>query len=366
MKTPNDSRTLTMHREVVFLSLALWGVAATGCQNTRNDQCVPADAPDREACLEEGCIVNDDEWSPEFHFCMEVDDPSACGACEEDSECVMAAEEKFAEVSEDGLGGAWVGSTVCGPAEGETSCCYTVRLERGAIGRAFSTMKDSMRVAPTVGGGEVPAGAEGYLSEYWRRAAEIEHASVASFARFTLQLMSLGAPPSLLAQAHQAGLDEIEHARLAYGLAQRFGGGSMSAGRLSLAGALDQQLLEDPQAIVLATLREGCVGETLAAAWAALAAKRCKDAETKAILEQIAQDELRHAALAWETLAWARSVFPEQTRAALREWKHELEPFAEDPTGMPEWGVLGSEDEMAITERVMASTIRPAIDALLA
>ena len=41
-----------------------------------------------------------------------------------------------------------------------------------------------------------------------------EHASVASFARFTLDLLSLGAPPGLLSAAFHAGQEEISHTQL--------------------------------------------------------------------------------------------------------------------------------------------------------
>merc|ERR1712198_179483 len=48
---------------------------------------------------------------------------------------------------------------------------------------------------------------------------EGEHASVASFARHTLQLMSMGAPATLLVGSQQAALDEIRHAKMCYGIA---------------------------------------------------------------------------------------------------------------------------------------------------
>ena len=36
-----------------------------------------------------------------------------------------------------------------------------------------------------------------------------QHASIASFARVTLQLMALGAPASLLAETQRAAMDEV-------------------------------------------------------------------------------------------------------------------------------------------------------------
>ena len=49
-----------------------------------------------------------------------------------------------------------------------------------------------------------------------------EHASVASFARHTLQLMAMGAPPTLLMGSQKAAMDEIRHAKMCYGIAQTF------------------------------------------------------------------------------------------------------------------------------------------------
>ena len=51
------------------------------------------------------------------------------------------------------------------------------------------------------------------LGAWWAEIAALEHASVASFARFTLQLLSLGAPPELLADVGQASADEIRRRR---------------------------------------------------------------------------------------------------------------------------------------------------------
>ena len=60
------------------------------------------------------------------------------------------------------------------------------------------------------------------LGEWWSMIGALEHASVAGFARFSLQLMALGAPPDLVFGAQQAGADEVNHAKLAYGLASAY------------------------------------------------------------------------------------------------------------------------------------------------
>ncbi|MCB9538505.1 MAG: ferritin-like domain-containing protein [Myxococcales bacterium] len=136
---------------------------------------------------------------------------------------------------------------------------------------------------------------------FWLHIAALEHASVASFARFSLQLMALGAPPALLAATQQAGADEVEHARLAYGLASAFAGRPLGPGPLRL----DDLRIETDRAVVVAELvREACVGETMGAADAAMAADDEPDPVVRAVWQRIAEDEQRHAALGWQTLAW--------------------------------------------------------------
>ena len=54
----------------------------------------------------------------------------------------------------------------------------------------------------------LPDAARRAIAQHWTRAAQMEHASVAAFSRFSLQLLAVGAPPSLLEDAHRAALDE--------------------------------------------------------------------------------------------------------------------------------------------------------------
>ena len=56
------------------------------------------------------------------------------------------------------------------------------------------------------------------LARYWARIGALEHASVASFARVSLQLLALGAPVEAVAPPH-GRLAEAARARAAEGLA---------------------------------------------------------------------------------------------------------------------------------------------------
>ncbi len=150
-------------------------------------------------------------------------------------------------------------------------------------------------------GAPTPRGDAAGRAAFWLHIAALEHASVASFARFSLQLMALGAPPELLTATQQAGADEVEHARLAYGLASAYAGHLLGPGPLRL----DDLRIETDRAIVVAELvREACVGETMGAADAAIAAADEPDPIVRSVWQRIAEDEQRHAALGWQTLAW--------------------------------------------------------------
>ncbi len=75
-------------------------------------------------------------------------------------------------------------------------------------------------------------------AEFWTRVGLMEHASVAAFSRFSLQLMALGAPSDLLQKSHEAAADEIRHARDAFALASHYAGRPVGPGVLPMEGAL--------------------------------------------------------------------------------------------------------------------------------
>ena len=141
-------------------------------------------------------------------------------------------------------------------------------------------------------------------ASHWAHVGLMEHASIASFARFTLHLLALGAPPDLIRDAQEAIGDETDHARLAFGLASAFAGMPLGPGRLAIDGAFDGFDLRD---FVATLIREGCIGETVAAIEAREALEHVTDPAVRAVLATMAHDELRHATLAWQTLSWVVS-----------------------------------------------------------
>ena len=152
--------------------------------------------------------------------------------------------------------------------------------------------------------GQLSAREREALSARWARIGQLEHASVASFARFAMQLLSLGAPPQLVLQTTAAMADETLHAKLAFGLASAYAGAPVGPGRLAVGDALSEG---DLGAIVRTLVHEGCVGETVAAALAREERSRTMDPAVRTVLDRIAEDEERHAVLAWRALAGIRA-----------------------------------------------------------
>jgi hypothetical protein len=165
--------------------------------------------------------------------------------------------------------------------------------------------------------GAVSSEREAALARAWAEDGLVEHASIASFARFAIELLALGAPPDLLREVHVAVTDELRHAKLCFDLARRFGGVAVEPGALPLPMGVLRRV-GDPVATALALFEEGCINESLAACEAADAAGACEDVEIREVLETIAADERRHATMAWGALRWLIDTHGERVRAPLR------------------------------------------------
>lgn len=277
----------------------------------------------------------------------------------------------------------YVQSGCCNPAyaverEGE-ECCY-LWCDMACCGRPMVVAGEARAAAMVQGSawsepseGEVAgldATTREALARRWREDGRMEHASVASFARFTLELMSLGAPPSLLAEAQQAALDEVAHARSCLALASRLDGSSEGPGALDVGGALDGLCAEKSlrDAIV-----EGCVGETIAALVAQAQLRGATEPEAVSALTRIAADEERHAGLAWRFVAWALREHPglrgvaegcfadalSQAPAAL------LVEAGVDAGAWRAWGRLSAEEHAAAVREALSEVIAPCAKVLL-
>lgn len=247
---------------------------------------------------------------------------------------------------------SWTARFECGPETAITdACCYEMHVGQICEGRPLTVDGGTRRPAVVAGDAWVASvqpdldlepEERARRADKWLTTARDEHASVAAFARWSLQLMHLGAPPELLVATQRAAADEVRHARLAFGLASAYAGRPMSAGPLPVDGALET----DRKALVRAQVRDACVNETLAAIQAAEQARTEADPAVQRVLQVIADDEARHSELAWQTLVWLIGDSTELRQAARDAFDAvELsDPFA---------------------RRAMARVVRPCAEALL-
>jgi len=208
------------------------------------------------------------------------------------------------------------------------NCCYTYWNGGNACGRPFMIGSEARRAAaiergdwlvalpPTHDDERLDDRTRAALRDGWLEDARLEHASVASFSRFVLHLLSFGAPSELVRQALRASEDEVEHARGCFALASRYARSEVGPSTLSLDGALPSPTLAEAAA---AAVNEGCVGETLAAIQASEQLSLARDPAARRVLETISEDEARHAELAWRFVRWALEVGGGDVRHAVAE-----------------------------------------------
>jgi hypothetical protein len=311
--------------------------------------------------------------------------PGTCGAdgeCAEGSLCISPVDafcgtprpaEYHCQTPEDECAGPddCIGGAYCAYQVDHHAC-----LGRPACGRPF-LVDGAERQAPLGRGldwadalpelgnvGSLTPEQRAAVAQHFAEAALMEHASIAAFARFSLQLLALGAPSDLVEDTARAMADETRHARLCFGLAERYGLRAAAPGKLDVAGALGEL---DLLGVVEMVTLEGCIGESGAALEAAWAADAAAEPFVKAALAGIAEDEARHAALAFRFVAWAatkdarvlprvRALVAEAARATgvdtERSPAHVLEPH----------GVLDARTRLA----ARAAALRDVIPATLA
>ncbi|MBM75336.1 MAG: hypothetical protein CMK59_08035 [Proteobacteria bacterium] len=272
--------------------------------------------------------------------------------------------------------------TGCGPDPSITdACCYTLQVDMSciAVGRPL-TIEGTARLAPVCNSDQwnkrIKADPSSLtplqrdiLAQGWLKAAQEEHASVASFARFTMELMALGAPPELLTSATRAQADEIAHARSCFAIASMLTETDLGPGPLNIEGALLETTSFEH--VLVMTILEGCINETLAAAEAAWLSEQAQYPSIKKAQQQIANDEAKHAALGWKTVKWILSQKPELRSVAIEAFEQaksllkDLEQAPQEDSWKAAWGQMPSQQGNQIRLEAWNSVIAPCATALL-
>ena len=245
--------------------------------------CVPADCATDADCGGMPCIL-----LPSVVTCGQPAQPKfSCGT--DGQEC--AADSQCPEFQ----------ACIAGNCESLMNICGRPFLVGGIQRQATAVRRNDWAQAISVSLDGLDSGARNTLAEHYTNAGLMEHASIAAFARFVMDLLALGAPPHLLEAACGAVDDERVHAQICFGLASEYAGVRRGPGRINVEGALQSggsgEVLET-------TFREMCIGETCAAMEVAESALRASEPTVRTALERIAADETRHATLGWKFVKW--------------------------------------------------------------
>jgi hypothetical protein len=204
----------------------------------------------------------------------------------------------------------------------------------------------------------IPAG----VADQWRENGKTEHASVAAFARLTLDLMALGAPPSLIAAANQDALDEIRHAELCFSIARALDGEAVSPApfpEAQSAATLPRSRTLALAKLAVDSLVDGALHEGVSARVIAKLAQRAEPPALRTALKGIAADEGRHAAHGWAVVSWCleeggRPV-AEALRGALRTVPREMRSERPEAARSGDWECWGIHGHMLEAEEYRAT-----------
>ena len=248
-------------------------------------------------------------------------------------------------------------------------CGRPLRIEGVAVVAPFIERSDWVALGRAPDPSALSPRERARVEAHYLALAALEHASVASFAQFALELMAFGAPPLLLTDAARAMMDEVDHARRCFALASAFGTGvSHGPGALPVAGL---RPAPDFTALARSVIREACVGELLGAAEADFIAERAGDPAIRAAFEVIARDEHRHAELGWRTLQWILQQPGAPTPLAVSEaFDSALADFTApsergEPDELLQQGLLSEATRRGVFAEAARQIIRPCLRALL-
>jgi hypothetical protein len=336
---------------------------------------------------EYGCVSDADCGAGSVCVCGQPAGHCVTASCTTDADCggsALCAQARLEKCGSFGFrcqraGDQCAQDSDCGQGEqcavsgGLTRC---LKNDCPVPGRPFF-VDDSARVAAVVERGDwcsavqpridgLTGSERALLAAHWAKVGQMEHASVAAFARFALQLLALGAPADLVRDSQEAMADELRHAKVAFGLASAYSGTPLGPSTLDVSRALGA---EDVASVVRLTFREGCVGESAAAHEARVSAGVAVDPAVRAALEGIAADEERHALLAWKLVRWALQAFEGEAREAVRA---ELARLESEPALQPapegelaRHGVFDEPARLALRAEAVRAVVLPCARALV-
>ena len=251
--------------------------------------------------------------------------PAALSSCCQEHNATFRAtvDAAVVESSAVGDGGALpldVCTQVCREGEGkEIRGVYQCRIATTSdAGIASVDCDERVAKCAFVAGGRPPAGLRARhdvrafdpIGVYFAEMAHVESAAVMGFEQLAEELLRFGAPAHLVSAAVRASQDENRHARIASAFARRYGAESPS---IEIDPAVGRSL-ED---LAIDNCVEGCVIETYGAVVTTWQAQTASDLVIRRAFAKIAEDELRHAELAFAVARWSEPLLNNESRSRL-------------------------------------------------
>ncbi len=184
-------------------------------------------------------------------------------------------------------------------------CCHLVTARGSLVIPGRPIRRDGGPGLPALLGCPISDGGH-RVADGYRMLARFERASVDAFERAADLLEQVGAPPELVVAHRVAAQEEAGHAELALAAAAAFDGGEVALGEMPAVPVVDLE------PFVRDLVRDGCIGEAVAAREARWALARVSGGSPAyEFWKVVAVEEAGHAALAWRTLEWLLERFPE-------------------------------------------------------
>lgn len=204
----------------------------------------------------------------------------------------------------------------------------------------------------------------------WQERAQSELNAASGFAIVLGELFELGAPNAVLDLASQAVNDEIRHAELCRGLAERYLGRPVPPPvtkpvRMPRHGGADPRLVKHLHVVGLC-----CINETLAAGFLEVCLETTDEPDVRPLAKQHLADEVQHARVGWAHLAslddpTRRAIgrfVPRLVKANVSRWARRLQILPRD--GIPGHGVPTRARAMASIDETVREVVLPGFTAV--
>ena len=207
------------------------------------------------------------------------------------------------------------------------------------------------------------------IAQVWAVRHGVETGASLRFAALSQGMRAAGAPATLVELAARASEDEIRHAaHCADILRLRQADVPPPETRLLFFGPRD---LGAEQRLTYEVVAQSCISETESMATLITLLDAASDAHLKAVLQELARDEVQHARLGWAYLAWAKdrldltflsAYLPAMAAAATGEDLFRPGPPEADDPALLSAGVVPKHDRRRIYLETLHSVVIPGFE----